>query len=155
MPPKRFSENFLRFRFEYASLVWDCLAATKSNDYRWHARLLAVLGVPVLLLLPATILVVGADPLGTDDYAFSAALVLWPFLLEIPGRAVRQAEVTGERADDPGNFDFFVFLFFTLVAIADQVFLLFFLPKRVGHVILGLVWGVALAGGLGLRAFGH
>jgi hypothetical protein len=148
MARRRFSEHFLRFRFEYASLVWDCAAAAGSNTYRWHARLLALLGLPLLLALPAAILAVGARPFG-NAYAFSAALVLWPFFLEIPGRRVRQAETTGVRPDDPGNFDFFLFWLFSLLAVVDQVLLLFILDlTHISAVALGILWGIALAGGL-------
>jgi len=104
--------------------------------------------LPLLLALPAAILVVGAKPFG-NPYAFSASLVFWPFLLEVPGRMVRQAEIAAEQPDDPSKFDFFLFALFTIIAGAAQILLLFVLDVRtLSHVLLGIVWGVALAGGL-------
>jgi hypothetical protein len=143
-----FSAEFLRFRFEYAALVWDCLATCGSNAFRWHARLTALLGLPFLLLLPAAILVVGAHPFG-NPYAFGASLILWPFVLEIPGRMLRQAEISGNRhVEDPTHFDFFLFVIFTILALAAALTLLFVNVAKLTNIELGLLWGVALAGGL-------
>ncbi len=149
MTPPGFSADFLRFRFEYASLVWDCAAVCGSNTFRWHARLLSLLGLPLLLALPAAILIVGTHPFG-NAYAFGAAVVLWPFFLEIPGRMLRQAAATRNvRPDDPSKFDFFLFAAFTVLAVTAQLLLLFFLDlKHVAPIPLGFLWGVALAGGL-------
>ncbi|HEV3035915.1 MAG TPA: hypothetical protein VGX72_14140 [Solirubrobacteraceae bacterium] len=147
MAARGFSSNFLRFRFEYASLVWDCLATGCSNKFHWHARALAFLTLPPLLFLPAAILIIGAHPFG-NAYSFGAAIILWPFILEVPGRQVRQAVADG-TAMSPGSFDFFFFVVFTTIAIAAQVALLFVLDtKHLSHVLLGAVWGIALAGGL-------
>jgi hypothetical protein len=118
MTAKGFSSNFLRFRFEYASLVWDCLATGCSNKFRWHARAIAFLTLPPLPFLPAAILVIGAHPFG-NAYAFGAAIILWPFILEVPGRQVRQAVADGTTIS-PSNFDFFFFVVFTMIA-ADRL----------------------------------
>jgi hypothetical protein len=146
----KFSAEFLCFRFDYASLVWDCAAACARNSFRWHARLAALLGLPFLLALPAAILVIGTKPFG-DAYAFGAALILWPFFLEIPGHMHRQAVVlNNHRPQDPSKFDFFLFAFFTIVAIAAQILLLSNYTDKIddNKVLFGILWGVALAGGV-------
>jgi hypothetical protein len=146
---RKFSTQFLSYRFEYAALVWDCVAVCGDNTYRWHSRLLALIFVPLLLALPAAILLVGAEPFG-DAYAFGAAFILWPFFLEVPGRRLRQAAINGDRhIQDPTQFDFFLFWAFTLAAVAAQLYLLFFADTAsLTEVELGTLWGVALAGGL-------
>jgi hypothetical protein len=143
-----FSSDFLRFRFDYASLVWDCVAALGRNSFRWHARLAALVGLPFLLVLPAAILIVGSDPFG-NVYAFGGALILWPFFLEIPGHMLRQAAVLhNDQPEDPTKFDFFLFVIFTSLAIGAQLLLFARETSGYGQVELGIIWGVALAGGV-------
>lgn len=139
----------MSYRFEYAALVWDCVAVCGDNTYRWHARLLGLLFLPLLLALPVAILLVGADPFG-NAYAFGAAFILWPFFLEVPGRQLRQAAISGNHhVQDPSLFDFFLFTAFTVAAVGAQVYLLFFADTaKLSDVELGALWGIALAGGL-------
>lgn len=142
-----FRRGFLRYRFEYASLVWDSLATVFNKRFRWHARVVALFFFPLLLGLPGAIIYVGSHPFG-NPYWFCAALGLWPILLESIAYQVRQASATHATEPEPGGFDFFLFSVFTLLAVASAA-LLFALDKRTWEPKwVGLLWGIALAGGV-------
>jgi hypothetical protein len=150
MAYRHLSAGFLRYRFEYASLVWDSIQAVGSKAFLWKARGWALLGLPLLLSVPAAILYVGSHPFG-NPYAFGAALGLWPILLESLAYKLRQAAATSygyPRPDDPSNFDFFLFAIFTALAVGAAIALFSLDTAKTAQIPLGILWGVALAGGV-------
>src|SRR6266566_6226736 len=111
-----------------------------------------MLGLPLLLAVPAAILYVGSHPFG-NPYAFGAALGLWPILLESLAYKVRQASAASygygyTPAEDPNNFDFFLFAIFTALAVGTAVALFSLDTATMKQIPLAILWGVALAGGV-------
>lgn len=138
-----FFERFLRYRYDFAALVFDSYA-TFLRPGRAAGRVFAAVAGTLLISAPAYVLVVGDQAFG-NPWAFGVALIGFPVLLEAPGYNWRRrgagAAVTGAVADD---YDRFLFAVAGLVSIAAPVILLSVHDR--GPVIGGVVWGLALAG---------
>lgn len=144
--------RFNRYRFDYASLVFDAGRAFLSQDYRTRARL-TVVPLFVFMLCPPTVtLVVGLEPFG-DVYVFAAALLIWPWVLEMPAWSLRQwrADPIGSYRGGTPGFDWFIHAFFCLTALIC-IALVAFAGAGIGGIehggkaLLAVTWAVALAG---------
>jgi hypothetical protein len=145
--------RFNRYRFDYASLVFDSGRAFFSDEYRTGARIVAAPLLLFMLCPPAVTLLIGLNPFG-DAYAFAVMLIAWPWVLEMPAWSVRQLRaspaLTAPIARAPG-FDWFIHAFFCAVALVAIVAVGFkahhleAIGAR-GDLLLGLAWAIALAG---------
>ena len=134
--------RFLRYRFDFAALAFDCVA-TFFRPVPPIGRVLSLLGALFMLVPPVFVLVCGNDRFG-NGWAFGLTLVLFVILLEAPGHLWRRG-VTDDTSDlDGRSFDRFLFTLLTIVGIVAPLVLI-----EVGiqsSVLLGIVWGVALVG---------
>lgn len=140
---EEFWGNFLRYRFDFAALAYDCVAAFFRND-RPIGRVMALLGAIFMVVPPIFVLIFGNDRFG-DAWAFGLTLVLFVVLLEAPGHLWRHGVANGGGDLDDGSFDRFLFGVLTVVAGVLAPFLL--IEVHIGStVLLGITWGVALVG---------
>jgi hypothetical protein len=140
---EEFWGNFLRYRFDFAALAYDCVAAFFRND-RPFGRVMALAGAFFMVLPPIFVLMVGSEQFG-DAWAFGLTLVLFVVLLEAPGHLWRHGVANGGNGQDDGSFDRFLFAVLTLLADVLAPFLLIKVHIE-STVVLGIAWGVALVG---------
>ncbi|MDQ5808162.1 MAG: hypothetical protein M3320_05750, partial [Actinomycetota bacterium] len=141
---KRIFGQFVRCRFDFAALTFDCVATFFSPGHP-GGRVYALVFACVLLGGPIYILAAGDNAFG-DPLIFGATLVGSTVILEAPGRALRlrQPRTATNGADAIRDFDLFLLVTFMLVAAAAPVLLLDIDdPSR---AFTGVLWGVALAG---------
>ena len=148
-------ESFLRFRFEYAALVYDATKAARSHGFCWHARIVAGVICMLMLVLPALSLIIGDGPVG-NKYWFAATLVLWPYILESPGWEIRQKAAWPAKPPAPDRgFDAPRFVVLSVLAVVALAGVGLFeddirAVKNYGDELLGITWGVTFAGMLDL-----
>ena len=142
-------ERFLRYRFDYASLVVDSVRAFGSNEFRMSARLFAPLFTGLLVAPPVVTLIAGRQPFGTE-VLFAAIFIVWPWILEFPAWAIRQIQVDSTLAEryptEASAFDWLMHVFFGLLAAAAIVCLVV-QPRQFSEPALAALWAIALAGG--------
>lgn len=134
--------RFLRYRFDFAALAFDCVATFFRPRGRPFGRVLALLGALLMLLPPLYVLIAGNDRFG-NGWAFGLTLVLFVMALEAPGHLWRRGVANGGPDLDDG-FDRFLFGLLTMAGIAAPLVLLEVDIRS--SVLLGVVWGVALVG---------
>lgn len=134
--------RFLRYRFDFAALAFDCVA-TFFRPVPAIGRVLSLLGALFMLVPPVFVLVFGNDRFG-DGWAFGLTLVLFVILLEAPGHLWRRGVADDTSDPDGGSFDRFLFILLTLAGAAAPFVLI---GVSIGSsVLLGIIWGVALVG---------
>ncbi len=145
--------RFNKYRFDYASLVFDSVRAFISDEYRTGARMVAIPLLMFMICPPAVTLLIGLQPFG-NAYVFAAVLIMWPWILEKPAWSLRQwrADPVGGFGDGSSpRFDWFIHIVFCLVAVAC-ILAIGFVGHNLadlgpnGNEVLGLAWAVALAG---------
>jgi hypothetical protein len=144
-----FVANFVRRRFEYAALVFDCTKATRSAAFRWHARVFAIPLAILLLAIPFGVLWAGEESFG-NRYAFGITLLLWPVILEAAGWERRQADASDEPPVAAARkFDMALFVGVTVIGLIAPGALHRWGSDLSGHgVWRGILWGVAVAAGI-------
>jgi hypothetical protein len=142
-------DRFLRYRFDYASLVVDSVRAFASNEFRISARLLAPLFTGLLIAPPTVTLIAGRQPFGTE-ILFAAIFIVWPWILEFPAWTIRQIQVDATLGKcyptEARAFDWFMHVFFGFLA-AVAIVCLVMQPRPFTQPELAALWAIALAGG--------
>lgn len=140
-------ERFILYRFDYPSLVVDTMRALASNSYRTSARLVS-LPIGALLLAPPILTFVEARRPFGSQVLFALLIVVWPWILEIPGLAIRQTQVEPAfpRRKVAKAYDWFMHVGLGLIAIAAIVCLMLE-PRTWSQWELAGLWAIALAGG--------
>jgi hypothetical protein len=142
--------RFLRYRFDFAALAFDCVATFFTHG-KPVGRLMALLGALFMLVPPIFVLIVGNDRFG-DVWAFGLTLALFVVTLEAPGHLWRKRVANGGPESADGAFDRFLFSLFTLTGVAAPFVLLG--VDIDSPVLLGIVWGIALVGAQDLARTG-
>jgi hypothetical protein len=137
-----FRDKFLLYRFDIASLTFDCIACFFRLGGAWR-RALALFGAFLLMAPPIYVLAVGDGRFG-DKWAFGLTLVAAVVVLEAPGHRWRRKVASGEGEDGSG-FDLFLFTLFTLIGVIAAPLILFSVEIQ-SSGLQGIAWGVALVG---------
>lgn len=141
---ERFWGRFLRYRFDFAALAFDCVATFFYPVRRPLGRVLALLGAAFMMLPPVFVLIIGNNKFG-DGWAFGLTLVIFVVLIEAPAHLWRKGVANGGHAERPGHtFDQFLFGLFTLLGMLAPL-VLFEVSVR-SDVLRGIIWGIALVG---------
>jgi hypothetical protein len=140
-------ERFILYRFDYASMVVDAVRALASNDYKISARLVSIPIAALLLAPPVLTFVEARRPFGSQ-ILFALLIVIWPWILELPGLAIRQTQVepAWPQRKVARTYDWFMHIGLGLIAIAAIVCLMLE-PKVWSDLELAALWAIALAGG--------
>jgi hypothetical protein len=137
-----FWRRFLRYRFDFAALAFDCVA-TFFRPVPPIGRVLSLLGALFMLVPPVFVLIFGNDRFG-NGWAFGLTLVLFVIVLEAPGHLWRRGVADDTSESDDSSFDRFLFALLTLAG-GSAPFVLIGVSIQ-SSVLLGILWGVALVG---------
>jgi hypothetical protein len=156
-------EAYLRFRFDYASLLWDSLRGFFRHQPAYGARIrIASALIFLVLLAPPVITLIVGDTYFGNGYAFPLTILIWPVFLEAPSWLLRQGQAWPGTAHAPGSqFDTFLHVAFGVVAVLAIAALWYFdddltdVVQRgnvsdIGWIGVAMLWGVALSGGADL-----
>ena len=123
------------------------MRALASNQYRISARLVSVPIAALLVAPPVVTLVEARRPFGSQ-VLFALLIVVWPWILEVPGLAIRQTQVepAWARRRTAKAYDWFMHVGLGLIALAAIVCLLLE-PRTWSQWQLAGLWAVALSGG--------
>jgi hypothetical protein len=133
--------RFLRYRFDFAALAFDCVA-TFFSPGKPFGRMLALFGALLMLVPPVFILIAGDEKFG-DGWAFGITLAFFVVVIEAPGHMWRRGIANGGSVDDK-TFDAFLFALLSVMGVTAP-FVLLDVEVESG-ILLGVVWGVALVG---------
>jgi len=133
--------KFLRYRFDFAALAYDCVAAFFRNEGPF-GRVMALMGAILMVVPPIAVLVFGHDEFG-DGWAFGLTLVLFVIVLEAPGHRWRMTVADDGVEVDNGAYDHFLFLILSVASSLVAPIILIYVHIE-SSVLLGVVWGIAL-----------
>lgn len=148
--------HFFDYRKGWAPMTFDAFAAIRGakGKERWGAAGFAI----ALLVAPALPVLLGSTQLAEIgegsrwfDLSLGMSLLVWPVILESPGRSSRrrgQTESVFELTPAPtnertGKAAFWVLTLFELAAVAVVVFAWTAVDIS---ILRGALWGIALAG---------